>query len=88
MPSDTVTCDKLIIERENNEYVLSRHLEERLTKADIKKRMTDIENEKNRLSNERDKAFQFLSQAADGIAECDRKIQALKDALETGHGEM
>lgn len=88
--NSTVTSDKLVIQKseDGKAFTLSRHIEEVLTKSDIKKRMSDIENEKKRLDNERAKAFEFIKQANDGIAECDAKLNALQNALDNGYGEM
>ena len=90
MMNSTVTQDKLEIKKsaDGKTFSLSRHIEETLTRADIKKRMTDIENEKARLCNEREKAMLFIEQSNSGIIECDNKLKALQNALDSGYGTM
>ena len=88
MNAPTVTSDKLVIKKEGNGFVLTRNIEETLTRADIKKRIDELEGEKKRLNNERDKAMTFIQQTVEGLAECDKKIEALNKAMDEGFAEV
>ena len=88
MNAPTVTKDKLTIKKEGNGFVLSRHIEENLSRAELKKRITDFENEKKRLNNEKEKALNALQQIHDAMEETEQKIEALNKALNEGFVEM
>ena len=88
MNAPTVTSDKLTIKKEGNGFVLSRHIEESLTRAELKNRITEFENEKKRLNNEREKAMTAIQQINIAMAEAEQKIEALNKALTEGFVEM
>jgi len=76
--------DSLKVERGLRGYVVTRELIEQIDAEEFKRRLTELESNKKRLENEKEKAEQVIKNIGREIELIERSISLLTEAKEKG----
>jgi len=76
--------DSLKVERGLEGYVITRELIEQIDAEEFKRRLTELESNKKRLENEKEKAEQVIKNIGREIELIERNISLLTEAKEKG----